>query len=152
MWYRGYTGGYAITQQEPRSVTGHAIESIVNGGGAGRHRIEEETIAGFVMYRLENGVVEYLLLKKFNQNDWSPPKGFFVAISNSTFWAALTYYLLKIRCAIIIKFWFRPCGKWGRLLWRCGTRSFGRNTPVDGGLWDSGTVSHLFWGFKMNIN
>lgn len=39
---------------------------------------QNELLAGFVLYRLDNGVVEYLLLKKVEQNDWSPPKGFII--------------------------------------------------------------------------
>lgn len=70
-----------IDQQEPRNFQNRVEReqaTVRIASGAGRHRMDEETIAGFVMYRLENGVLEYLLLKKFNQNDWSPPKGFFV--------------------------------------------------------------------------
>jgi len=35
----------------------------------------EEVIAGLVLYRIENGTVEYLLMKKTHLDDWSPPKG-----------------------------------------------------------------------------
>jgi hypothetical protein len=39
--------------------------------------LKEERIGGFVLYRVNplNGKLEYLLLKKADENDWSPPKG-----------------------------------------------------------------------------
>lgn len=36
---------------------------------------EVERIGGVILYRMKDNRVEYLLLKKAKEDDWSPPKG-----------------------------------------------------------------------------
>ncbi|ODM94175.1 Bis(5'-nucleosyl)-tetraphosphatase [asymmetrical] [Orchesella cincta] len=36
---------------------------------------EIDRIGGFLLYRVYEGRIQYLLLKKVDENDWSPPKG-----------------------------------------------------------------------------
>lgn len=54
---------------------------------------EIEPIGGFFLYRVVNNKIEYLLLKKTSEDDWSPPKG---KLAHVTFhlkvYQSLTYF------------------------------------------------------------
>ncbi|CAL8080009.1 unnamed protein product [Orchesella dallaii] len=52
--------------------------ALAVSGSEGRsvpNALEIDRIGGFLLYRMYEGKIQYLLLKKADEDDWSPPKG-----------------------------------------------------------------------------
>lgn len=57
-------------------ITVTILVSLLGIATAGPIPLADDYVAGFVLYKVEDGKIEYVLLQKSSElDDWSPPKG-----------------------------------------------------------------------------